>query len=125
MMYHISNIPQIDRTKRALNSWVHALQTHTESKSSKFFASSWFGGSPQPKVVSPSTTSEEPKCSEEGYDGLTYNYIEPQLVTWLNKIRNLGLSKLSLYFFDVLVKQSNFETVIETCSKLSNDIPSK
>ena len=125
MMYHISNIPQIDRTKRALNSWVHALQTHTESKSSKFFASSWFGGSPQPKVVSPSTTSEEPKCSEEGSDGLTYTYVEPQLVTWLNKMRNLGLNKLSLYFFDVLVKQSSYETVIETCSKLSNDIPGK
>ena len=90
MMYHISNIPQIDRTKRALNSWVHALQTHTESRSSKFFASSWFGGSPQPKVVSPSTTSEEPKCSEEGSDGLTYNYIEPQLVKISSHKKNIG-----------------------------------
>ena len=93
--------------KRSLEKWHHALQTITESKSSRF--SGWFGSggraSPLPQVTS-SQSLEIGSSSESGLDNrsaeLAHSYNEPWLFCWLRKIREVALTKYSLYFFGEL-----------------------
>ena len=90
--------------KRSLEKWHHALQTITESKSSRF--SGWFGSggraSPLPQVTS-SNSLEIGSSSEDGLDNKSAEVAntqnEPWLFCWLRKMRAVGLTKYSLYFF--------------------------
>ena len=67
--------------------------------------------------------SEELSENSASATEVLHNYVEPTLYSWLSKMRGFALSKLTLYFFDVLAKQSSRERVIENCVKLAKDIP--
>ena len=120
--------------------WLHSLQTHTENRSSLF--SSWFrSASPAPSTsaasrVSPEATEEitatinemkinETESSEDQEEQVKHNYVEPALYSWFYKLRAAVLSKLTLYFHQVILAHATPEDMKANCAKLANDIPGK
>ena len=99
---------QLEITKRSLDKWLHALQTITESRSSRF--SGWFGSggraSPLPQVTS-THSFEIGSSAEDGLDNrsaeFSHSHNEPWLFCWLRKMRMVALTKFSLYFFGELL----------------------
>lgn len=112
-------------------SWQQSLQTHTESKASRLFSSSWFSSRP----TSPTPSELTSVASHEIVQGVEMAptpeqpsnafYVEPALYSWLNKLRLAVLSKFSLYFYDVLLVNTTPEDMKENCSKLSHDYAGK
>ena len=50
------------------------------------------------------------------------HYVEPALYSWFYKFRQALLSKVTVFFYDVLKRYHNEESMREFCSKIHNDI---
>ena len=57
--------------------------------------------------------------------GVNQYYVEPALYSWFYKLRQAILSKLTVFFYNVLKEYHNEESMKEFCSRLHNDIPGK
>ena len=114
---YMEALVELDKCKRALASWLHSLQTHTETKSMRLM--SWFRAS----SPTPSTSSQ---MSEDQDEVVNNMYVEPALYSWFAKLRMSVLAKCTLYFYNTLAEHSTPEKMENNCAKLGdNDLVGK